>query len=73
MKSGETIEVNILVLLLSYSSYRIYQVSLSKSQDVLYSLLDQAFEAFCGVPNEIVTDNMKTIMNEARTAYKKEK
>ena len=73
LKSGETIEVNILVLLLSYSSYRIYQVSLSKSQDVLYSLLDQAFEAFCGVPNEIVTDNMKTIMNEARTAYKKEK
>ncbi len=73
LKSGETIEVNILVLLLSYSRYRIYQVSLSKSQDVLFSLLDQAFEAFGGVPNEIVTDNMKTIMDEARTAYKKGK
>ncbi len=70
LKSGEMIEVNILVLLLSYSRYRIYQVSLSKSQDVLFSLLDQAFG---GIPNEIVTDNMKTVMDEARTAYKKGK
>ena len=73
LKNGETIEVNILVLLLSYSRYRIYQVSLSKSQDVLFSLLDQAFEAFGGVPNEIVTDNMKTVMDEARTGYQKGK
>ena len=73
LKSGETIEVNILVLLLSYSRYRIYQVSLSKSQDVLFSLLDQAFETFGGVPHEIVTDNMKTVMEEARTAYSKGK
>ena len=73
LKSEETTEVNILVLLLFYSCYRIYQVSLSKSQDVLFSLLDQTFEAFGGVPNEIVTDNMKTIMDEARTAYKKGK
>lgn len=73
LKSGEMIEVNILVLLLSYSRYRIYQISLSKSQDVLFSLLDQAFEAFSGIPNEIVTDNMKTVMDEARTAYKKSK
>lgn len=73
LKNGETIEVNILVLLLSYSRYRIYQVSLSKSQDVLCSLLDQAFEAFGGVPNEIVTDNMKIVMDEARTTYRKGK
>lgn len=73
LKSGETTKVNLLVLSLSHSRYRIYQVSLSKNQDVLFSLLDQAFEAFGGVPNEIVTDNMKTIMYEARTAYKKRK
>ena len=58
--SGETIDVNIFVLLLSYSRFRVYRVSLSKSQNILFSFLDDAFEIFGGVPEEIVTDNMKT-------------
>ena len=69
LSSGETIDVNIFVLLLSYSRFRVYRVSLSKSQDILFSFLDDAFETFGGVPEEIVTDNMKTVMDEARTEY----
>lgn len=69
LSSGETIEVNIFVLLLSYSRFRVYRVSLSKSQNILFSFLDDAFETFGGVPDEIVTDNMKTVMDEARTKY----
>lgn len=69
LSSGETIDVNIFVLLLSYSRFRIYRVSLSKTQDILFSFLDDAFETFGGVPDEIVTDNMKTVMDEARTEY----
>lgn len=69
LSSGETISVNIFVLLLSYSRFRVYRVSISKSQDILFSFLDDAFEIFGGVPEEIVTDNMKTVMDEARTEY----
>lgn len=69
LSSGETIEVNIFVLLLSYSRFRVYRVSLSKSQNILFSFLDDAFETFGGVPDEIVTDNRKTVMDEARTKY----
>ena len=69
LSSGETIDVNIFVLLLSYSRFRVYRVSLSKTQDILFSFLDDAFETFGGVPNEIVTDNMKTVMDKARTLY----
>ena len=69
LSNGETIEVNIFVLLLSFSRYRIYKVSLTKTQDILFSFLDEAFESFGGVPEEIVTDNMKTVMDEARTEY----
>ena len=69
LSSGETIEVNVFVLLLSYSRFRVYRVSLSKTQDILVSFLDDAFETFGGVPDEIVTDNMKTVMDEARTEY----
>mgnify|MGYP001099140577 CR=1 FL=1 len=67
LSSRETIEVNIFVLLLSYSRFRVYRVSFTKTQDILFSFLDDAFETFCGVPDEIVTDNMKTVMDEART------
>lgn len=70
LSSGEIIEVNIFVLLLSYSRFRIYKVSLTKTQDILFSFLDEAFETFGGVPEEIVTDNMKTVMDEARTEYR---
>ena len=68
LSSGETINVNIFVLLLSYSRFRVYRVSLTKTQDILFSFLDNAFETFGGVPVEIVTDNMKTVMDKARTA-----
>lgn len=69
LSSGDAIDVNIFVLLLSYSRFRVYRVSLTKTQDILFSFLDDAFETFGGVPDEIVTDNMKTVMDEARTEY----
>lgn len=69
LDSGEIIDVNIFVLLLSFSRFRIYRLSLSKSQDILMYFLDDAFQSFGGVPHEIVTDNMKTVMDEARTEY----
>ncbi len=70
LENGEVIEINILVLLLSYSRYRIYKLSLSKSQDVLFALLDQSFQLLNGIPEELLTDNMKTVMDEARTKYR---
>lgn len=73
LSTGEEIEVNIFVMLLSYSRFRIYRVSLTKTQDVLFSFLDDAFETLGGIPEEIVTDNMKTVMDEARTEYFKGK
>lgn len=67
LDNGETVTVNVFVLLLSYSRFRVYRLSISKAQDVLFSLLDGAFEVFGGVPQEIVTDNMSTVMDMART------
>lgn len=66
-KDGEKVEVNVAVLLLSYSRFRVYHLSVSKSQSVLLSFLTEAFETIGGVPHEILTDNMKTVMDEART------
>ena len=73
LKSGEWIDINIFVLLLSTSRFRVYRLSLSKTQDILCSFIDDAFETFGGVPEELLTDNMKTVMDQPRTAYSKGK
>lgn len=69
--TGEVIVVNIFVLILSYSRFRVYRLSLNKTQDALLHFLTESFETFGGVPHEILTDNMKTVMNESRTEYSK--
>ena len=70
LSNGEVININIFVLILSYSRFRVYKLSLEKTQDILFSFLNESFEAFGGVPKEVLTDNMKTVMDEPRTAYR---
>lgn len=62
-----------LQLILSYSRYRVYQLSIDKTQDVLFHFMSQSFERFGGVPKEILTDNMKTAMDSPRTEHNKGK
>lgn len=69
LASGEKVVINIFVYLLSYSRFRIYRVSLSKSREILKEFLVSSFELCGGVPAEILVDNMKTVMDEARTRY----
>ena len=73
LSNGENVVINVFVLLLSYSRFRVYRLSISKTQDILFHFLDNAFEIFGGVPKEIITDNMSTVMDEARTEYFKGK
>lgn len=70
---GKEYSLQILVVLLSASRYRTYHVCLSKLQSELFACLTDAFETFGGVPRIVVTDNMKTVMDQSRTAYKKGK
>jgi transposase len=70
LSNGEIININIFVLILSYSRFRVYKLSLEKTQDILFSFLNESFETFGGVPKELLTDNMKTVMDQPRTAYR---
>ncbi len=49
------------------------QVTMSKSSEVLHNLLVNAFETIEGVPKELITDNMKTVMTQPRTEYSSDK
>lgn len=69
LDNGETIDLNIFALIYSYSRYSVNFISLTKKQGALLHYLDQAFESAGGVPDILKTDNMKTVMDEARTEY----
>ena len=73
LKNGEKVIINIFSFIMSYSRFRIYRLSLTKTQDVLFHFIDEIFISIGGVPKTIITDNMKTVMDEARTAYSKGK
>ncbi len=73
LSSGEIVTINIFVLLMSYSRFRVYRLSLEKTQDILFSFLNESFETLGGVPHELLTDNMKTVMDKPRTQYSKGK
>lgn len=64
---GELLSLNIFVGILSYSRYAVYVVTFDKKQETLFEALDEVFESIGGIPTEIVSDNMKTIMDQART------
>lgn len=68
-KNGEKVEVNVAAIVLGYSRFRVFMLTLQKTQDVLCSFLTEAFEKIGGVPKELVTDNPKTIMDVARTEF----
>src|SRR5699024_9147960 len=72
-KDGDTIEVNVAGLILSHSRLRLFHMSTSKSQAVLNHFLTESFERLGGEPKELWTDNMKTVMDIARTEYSKGK
>lgn len=55
MKDGETVFVNVAVLLLSYSCFRVFYLNIAKIKSVLLSFITEASEAFGGVPKVIVT------------------
>ena len=73
LNTGEVIDLNIFALVYSYSRYSVNFISLTKKQGALFHYLDQAFESAGGVPDILKTDNMKTVMDEARTEYSRGK
>lgn len=67
LTNGETVTVNILVMILSYSRLKLYALTTTKKQDVLISKLVEFFEKIEGIPRTILVDNLKTIMKTPRS------
>lgn len=62
-KYGEIFVINVLHLSLSFSRYSHLAMSILKRTDDVYRCLINSFEAFGGVPKELLFDNMSTVAN----------
>lgn len=66
-KKGEMFEINIFLMILGYSRYKYIELTSDKTQNTLFRCMVGAFEYFNGCPREILFDNMRTVVDKART------
>lgn len=62
-RQGEKYTINVFHLVLSYSRYSHLELSMQKRIDDVCRCLIKSFEAFGGIPYELLFDNMSTVAN----------
>ena len=69
-RSGEVFEVNIFLMILGYSRLKYLKLTTDRTQETLFECLFEGFRCFEGIPNEILFDNMSTVVDRNRTTFK---
>lgn len=70
-KDGVIYNFNIFLMVLGYSRYKYIKLTSDKTQITLFKCLTSAFEYFGGTTDEIIFDNMKTVVDHSKSDYKK--
>lgn len=68
-KVGETIKFNVFLLILGFSRTKFLMVTETRDLQQVELCLACAFKYLGGVPHEILFDNMRSIIDKARTQY----
>ena len=68
-KDGETIKFNIFLLILGFSRTKFLMATETRDLKQVEMCLAYAFKYLGGVPHEILFDNMRSIIDKARTQY----
>ena len=66
---GEEYTINIFLMILGYSRKKFLKLTFERSQQTLFECLSQAFQFFGGTTKEILFDNMKTVVDQAKSNY----
>jgi len=71
LKSRFNVEytINIFLMILGYSRYKYIQLTYDRKQQTLFECMTNAFEYFGGSTEEILFDNMKTVVDRAKSTY----
>lgn len=68
-RKGDEFKVNIFLMVLGYSRYKYIELTTDRSQNTLFRCLINAFKFYGGVPKEILFDNMKTVVDHAKSSF----
>lgn len=66
-RCGEIYEINIFLMILGYSRYKYIELTSDRNQNILFKCMVNAFGYYNGCPREILFDNMRTVVDKART------
>ena len=61
--------INIFLMTLGYSRMKFVKLTFDRTQTTLFKCLTSAFEFFGGVTDEILFDNMKTVVDQAKSNF----
>ncbi len=67
--SNATYIINIFLITLGYSRMKFVKLTFDRTQTTLFECLTSAFEFFGGVTDEILFDNMKTVVDHAKSDF----
>lgn len=70
-KHGEVFKVNIFLIVLGYSRIKFTYLTTNRNQDTLFTCLIESFRYFQGIPQEILFDNMKTVVDRAKSTFRR--
>lgn len=70
-KEGIQFKINIFLIVLGYSRYKYIELTSDRTQQTLFRCLTNAFTYFDGTSEEIIFDNMKTVVDQTKSDYKK--
>jgi transposase len=70
-KHGEIFKVNIFLIVLGYSRTKFTCLTTNRNQDTLFRCLIESFRYFQGIPQEILFDNMKTVVDRAKSTFRR--
>jgi transposase len=70
-KNGKQFIVNIFLVILGYSRMKYIELTLDRTQSTVFQALVNSFKYYGGIPKEILFDNMKTVVDHAKSEYNK--
>lgn len=70
-KEGIQFKINIFLMVMGYSRNKFIIITTDRSQETLFECMIAAFKYYGGVPHEILFDNMKTVVDHAKSSFAK--
>lgn len=66
---GQAYKVNIFLMVMGFSRKKFIMITSDRSQETLFQCMIEAFKFYGGLPHEILFDNMKTVVNHAKSSF----